>query len=430
MKKLYVVIMTAALAMFLLTASAAVEEEPKVSELRITVNGVRVESEYREYPILEYRGKVYLPLTYYDARFMGLVTDWDREAGLVTVYQSNVAGMYRPYSRETANPASVDAKVYNGDVRLVNKFASDSVTDRLIKNSDQNPPLLTFRNITYIPLTEPYTAVLELKCEFAGDSLDIVSNNYHPEEVKLYNYVGGAAAVDGGCYYYQAADGGVYRSDGESAELIHSVPELDGASPRVSFFREDDVTYMRYSAGEEGERIFTVSDGEVYPYAGETRGGTVGETGLDSLSDIVSGLVYYSVKKGDKTMLGVNSDLPFDPERGRNVLYTLHRDSGGTRSVLVPGSFSGSLDINMSGDDWKMSIGRIGLSSYLASDRLDPDANVNFALLTEGWPYFTADYADDPFYYDGGGESVLLYVAEGSLVRVDLSDKPKNRYTE
>ena len=54
-----------------------------IPDFPVYFNDVKVENSTREYPVLVYRDMAYFPMTYYDARFMGIETKWDPDSGFV-----------------------------------------------------------------------------------------------------------------------------------------------------------------------------------------------------------------------------------------------------------------------------------------------------------------------------------------------------------
>lgn len=231
-----------------------------------TLNGTKINNVRREYPLLVYGGNIYFPLTYYDTRFMGVTTDYDAGTGTVVINDKGVSGMYRDYLREERNPDTLKASVFGGDIVI--NAASDSLTrpyegvydvdmSRLtVTNEKQSPPLLTFRDITYIPLADPYLNLLcwELTTETDGSAYYLNGNNFAVKRVYLPNYNGGAASVDSlGHYHYQGADGNIYCFDGENLRLLLEMP-LDrdsGKVPEAAFCSPDGgAAYMYYRLGD------------------------------------------------------------------------------------------------------------------------------------------------------------------------------------
>ena len=172
MKKLWIRLLTAALVLGLLPAPAAhaAGRTVRVSlpSHAVTLNGQTVSSDYSRYPFLVYKDITYFPMTYYDCRLLGLSTSWSREDGLAI--EKDDAGLSE-YSREVQsakNAGTQQAQITEGPVR---------VNGKTIDNSSETYPILSFRNVTYFPLTWRF-AVEEFGWDyhFDGDAGLIISN--------------------------------------------------------------------------------------------------------------------------------------------------------------------------------------------------------------------------------------------------------------
>ena len=53
-------------------------------------NGNKVDSTYREYPLLVYKDITYFPMTYFDSRHLGIVTEWNGEDNTLTISKENI----------------------------------------------------------------------------------------------------------------------------------------------------------------------------------------------------------------------------------------------------------------------------------------------------------------------------------------------------
>jgi len=122
---------------------ASHEVEVNLPSFAVTVNGTVVNSNYREYPFIVYRGITYFPMTYYDCRFLGFLTDWDSESGLA-IHRADVSGPYHDYASGTRNEQAYKALICDFPV---------SVNGVPIDNKNEEYPLLNFRGVTYFPMT-------------------------------------------------------------------------------------------------------------------------------------------------------------------------------------------------------------------------------------------------------------------------------------
>ncbi len=112
---------------------------------KVTLNGQIIDSSRLTYPLIEYKSITYFPATYYDSRFLGLVTDWNQPTQTFKIDRASGAIAYRPTFRTGTNAASYNtAKIM--DCKVV-------VNGKTIDNAKEEYPLLLFRNVTYFPMT-------------------------------------------------------------------------------------------------------------------------------------------------------------------------------------------------------------------------------------------------------------------------------------
>jgi hypothetical protein len=177
-----------------------------VAQVPVFLNGVAVDNEGREYPLITYKDIVYFPMTWHDCRFLGLETEWDAAAGL-KIKKSNVTGGY--YA------GSLPGVSANRQTALITAFPV-SVNGKTIDNGQEEYPLLLFRNVTYFPLTWRFAAD-EFGWNYFYDrsGLHIDTTKKDPQaayapavnisEVTLPGRVGLSAVTANGFFFY--ADG-------------------------------------------------------------------------------------------------------------------------------------------------------------------------------------------------------------------------------
>lgn len=132
-----------------LAAFGAQEVQVTLPTFPITLNDVAINVQNSQYPFLVYKDITYIPMTYEDARLLGLATEWTAADGLSinqSVYYNSerVKTEYKGYSGETTNAAQQTATIA--------EFAV-SVARVPIDNQAEEYPLLVFRDVTYFPLT-------------------------------------------------------------------------------------------------------------------------------------------------------------------------------------------------------------------------------------------------------------------------------------
>jgi len=223
-------------------------EEVKVElpDFPVTFNGMEIENKNREFPLIVYNDITYIPMTYYDCRYLGLGTDWNSETSTLSIEKTTVTCAYRDYQWTKRNWGKYKATV--SDFNLV-------VNGKKIDVAAEEYPLLTFRDVTYFPLTWRF-AVEEFGWDYAFDKkagLMLNSDNMHAEKISLPHAVG--KVVTDGKYYYYNGDKGedhvVYRlavDDTSSPEVIFTYPD-SGMSRRVNFIEADGEIYFEYYVG-------------------------------------------------------------------------------------------------------------------------------------------------------------------------------------
>ena len=146
-----------------------------IPKFKVTFNDQEVDSAEREYPLLQFRDITYFPMTYDDCRFLGLTTDWDGSAKKLTITKEAVENpQYNSYhsnpNREPYIYAEGLESVYiHGDVK--NCTFEIEVNGKEVVNSEEEYPLLLFRNVTYFPLTWRF-AVDEFGWEYSFDKVN------------------------------------------------------------------------------------------------------------------------------------------------------------------------------------------------------------------------------------------------------------------
>ncbi|MHA6484221.1 DUF5050 domain-containing protein [Paenibacillus sp. strain BS8-2] len=144
---------------------------------KVTLNGHTVENQYRQYPLLVYRNITYIPMTWYDTRLLGLEAIWSPAAGL-SIQQREVTSSYVAEKSGSRNAASYTAQIAKSAV---------TVNGKAIHNANETYPLLSFRNVTYFPLTWRF-AHDEFGWEYkwnAVNGLSIASHNSRVQNVNL-----------------------------------------------------------------------------------------------------------------------------------------------------------------------------------------------------------------------------------------------------
>lgn len=219
-------------------------------DFAVNLNGHTVENQYREYPLLVYRDITYFPMTWYDTRLLGLEANWSPDDGL-NIKQSRVTSSYVPYKSERRNSAAYAAEVPASAVKINGKA---------IDNTKEEYPLLSFRDVTYFPLTWRF-AHDEFGWDYRWndtDGLSITSHNPQLQTVGLPAYAGenDVALFKGYYYFVETTDttNHVYRAPVKQTsdkEEIYSynAKTYEGLQNHVSFQIRDNTLWFTYHLG-------------------------------------------------------------------------------------------------------------------------------------------------------------------------------------
>jgi len=121
-----------------------------VPEFPVTLNGISIDQANSQYPSILYKNITYVPMTYYDAKLLGLNPNWSQEKGLSIKLadfipsQETAQAAYQPYKIDSKNGQTYTA---------VKPTFAITVNGKAIDNSREEYPLLVFRDVTYFPLT-------------------------------------------------------------------------------------------------------------------------------------------------------------------------------------------------------------------------------------------------------------------------------------
>lgn len=224
-----------------------ISPEATIPTFNVTLNGTKLDSTHRQYPLIVYKDITYFPMTYFDCRFLGLITKWDNDTRTLYIDKENISCAYRDYRQEASNESKFTPTVC--DFNIV-------VNGRTINNSAEEYPLLTFRDVTYFPLTWRF-AVNEFGWNYSFNAvhgLNINSTNDKTTVIELPHIADGDIAFDDSYYYYNASLNGksyVYRAsvnDTSKAEPIYELPDTQ-MSKSVTFSKGDDGIYFSHPQG-------------------------------------------------------------------------------------------------------------------------------------------------------------------------------------
>ncbi len=229
-----------------LASNAYAKETAVLPAFDVHFNGNKVESTYKEYPLLVYKDITYFPMTYFDSRHLGLVTEWDGESNTLTISRKNINSILTAYKSENKNTTKNDVNICNFNI-IVNRKDIDNKTEPY--------PLLTFRDVTYFPLTWRF-AVDEFGWEYSFDSesgLNINSSNHRVKmldlsALEMNSYYAGFTCDGEYYYHHNSSNGNIYRTpvnDLDNQEVIHHIES--GQPAGLSF--SDGKVYLSYYSG-------------------------------------------------------------------------------------------------------------------------------------------------------------------------------------
>ncbi|MFD0696795.1 DUF5050 domain-containing protein [Paenibacillus sp. GCM10027628] len=219
-------------------------------DFKVSLNGHTVDNQHREYPLLVYKDITYFPMTWYDSRLLGLEAKWTPENGLGIV-QGRVSSSYASYKTDHRNTASYSAEI---------PASAISINGKPIDNSKEPYPLLSFRDVTYFPLTWRF-AHGEFGWDYHWDDAEGLDIRSHNPQILTPELPASAGENDVALYkgYYYFAEttektNQVYRAPVQNPsekELVYSYDFLGVEPPRkrVHFRILDNELWFSYFVG-------------------------------------------------------------------------------------------------------------------------------------------------------------------------------------
>lgn len=111
-------------------AEAASSVKVSLPTFKVCLNGVNIENNYNQYPLIVYNDITYFPMTYYDSRFMGLETAWNSSTGL-KIIKTGANWSYQKQESSIKNNS-----IYNAQIALF----KITVNGKIIDNSKEQYP--------------------------------------------------------------------------------------------------------------------------------------------------------------------------------------------------------------------------------------------------------------------------------------------------
>ncbi|MBO9606516.1 MAG: DUF5050 domain-containing protein [Paenibacillaceae bacterium] len=234
-------------------ASHAAETSVNVTlpNFNVSLNGHRVDNASREYPLLVYKDITYVPMTWYDSRLLGLESKWSPENGL-RIGQEPVTSSYEPYRTDRMNTASRYTATVPQTAIAINGYSID--------NTKEPYPLLSFRDVTYFPLTWRF-AHDEFGWEYAWDAVQGLSIRSHNPQLLDAGLPADAARNDVALYkgylYFAETEGTqnliqrapIGQPSNRETIYTYSVDSGYGLQTAVYFQLREDGLWLTYHAG-------------------------------------------------------------------------------------------------------------------------------------------------------------------------------------
>jgi len=231
---------------------------------KVTLNGIVTENSYSKYPLIVYKDITYFPMTYNDCRYLGIEPNWKGNKEGLIIDTTDITAAYDPYKTKVKNSKRYKATVPAFPIKINGKA---------INNSKEAYPLISFRDITYFPITWRF-GVDEFGWDYSFDSkngLVINSDNIHLLETEVPNDKAegwDSMAIANGYIYYVGTKGRIMQAEvytgnsldsnkamikKTSSKVVYQLPlhtMFDGNSYVLpSLYSEDGKTYLTYSNG-------------------------------------------------------------------------------------------------------------------------------------------------------------------------------------
>lgn len=142
MKKFILIL--AVLMIISMPSFAEEEVEVQLPEFDVVINGLVIDNHKEDFPFIEYNGITYLPMTYDLSSALGLSAVWNAESGL----------KIRPSKKAYAYESKGTSKnMFNRKYKASIVGFPVEVNGENIDNAKEDYPLLSFRDVTYFPMT-------------------------------------------------------------------------------------------------------------------------------------------------------------------------------------------------------------------------------------------------------------------------------------
>ena len=396
MKKLAVLF---SLIILCMASNAYAKETAVIPSFDVHFNGNKVESEYREYPLLVYKDITYFPMTYFDSRHLGIETQWDVETNTLTISRTNINSILSAYKIESKNPAKNEVTVC--DFNII-------VNSKEIDNKNEEYPLLTFRDVTYFPLTWRFAVdMFHWEYSFSSENGLVINSANHKVKMLDLSFFEMNALYDGftcdGEYYYHhnSASGNIYRTPVDDLDNQEIICNIGSGIPAGLGFSDGKV-FLNYHSGG-------ATMGTTYQYY-INKDKTLTEANPPR-STMVGAVSYYRAY-GD----GVTAELSFFTGTWEFCYYIGENKT----EVKIPGIFFGTPGRHSSDEVIPPQI--VGDNIYLIGYKGEEETKILYSInVKNGEISEIASNVDNFVAYDtfvsrkNGSRIKIIYSAEGKL---------------
>jgi hypothetical protein len=174
------VLLTVSMTLPTFSAQAGSTVRVTLPAFKVTLNGEVMDPAFSQYPVIVYKDITYFPMTYTDCRFLGLETSWKAQKEGLIIEATGVTAAYRPYIATVRNNRLLTAVIPAYPIQI---------NGQKIDQTKEPYPLLSFRNITYFPITWKFGAEAfgwDYRFDFQN-GLVIKSSNPKLKQIRLGN---------------------------------------------------------------------------------------------------------------------------------------------------------------------------------------------------------------------------------------------------
>lgn len=161
--------------------ASAINVNVSLPSFSVTLNGNEINNSYSRYPLIVYKNITYFPMTYEGCRCLGLETKWNQKDRL-EINKTNISFPFEEYKTNQRN--------YNNYTAAIPEF-NVKINGKTVDKESAEYPLLSFRDVTYFPLTWEY-GVNQFGWYYRFDSVNglvINSVNAAPKLLELNDYL-------------------------------------------------------------------------------------------------------------------------------------------------------------------------------------------------------------------------------------------------